>query len=92
MGSRFSRIGFPHHPRPQTIAPATASKMKWFAVATMAIRIVNGYAKPILRHAKRRQEGRLSVNLEKNGNATARERRCWGASGIVIIVNPIIKA
>lgn len=30
----------------QTIAPATASRMKWLAVATMAVRIKTGYDMP----------------------------------------------
>jgi hypothetical protein len=32
----------------QTIAPATASRIKWFAVATMAVKIIVGYDRPAI--------------------------------------------
>ena len=41
-GNRLSKTLFPDHAIAQIIAPATASSMKWFAVAIMATRIMNG--------------------------------------------------
>ena len=77
----------PVHANPQTIAPATASRTKWLAVATMAIRMVSGYATPRQMHNRRRGEGMRMRRPIVRG--MVRERRCAGAKGILIMVRPI---
>jgi hypothetical protein len=76
---------------PQTIAPATASSTKWFAVAIIATRIMAGYANPAIRQASLLGLGSLSlmVLLRVTRKERVLERRCCGASGILMIVNPM---
>ena len=79
------------------MAPAAASRMKWFAVATMATRIENGYKKPTSTHTRRRQEGsrirgaKLGWDRLNKGRMIDLDRRCWSGRGIDMMVKPIIK-
>jgi len=87
-GSRLSNTAFAFHASAQTIAPATASRMKWFAVAIIAMRIIAGYKKPIVTAKIRRVPGIVILRLP------ARKEEPFdlcGASGIVVIVKPTSK-
>lgn len=46
--NRFSMTSLPHHAIPQITLPATASKIKWFAVAIIATSITLGYNAPMI--------------------------------------------